>query len=692
MSKVLLTISFLFIFLCLVQGKSGDAATAAKLNNLKTNGVVAAFISVNGYSNNLYIDNVTLGNQFDIDVAAGAVNNIPADTSYAIGADPFTVAPNITVANVGRNDVSSPFDVILEVMPGAYSSTRTISSLNQGQAVEVSFDDLQITPGNSINISVYTTLSGDQNAANDTLHQYSAIFPGMQRNVLVEEWTSATCGPCASNNPAVDAFITSQFDSLVAIKYHVGWPSPGNDPMYLYNTTQSYDRRYYYGVNAVPTVIMDGVSNPVYPYTTAGSLTNAFNGRMAIGTPLTLSVTDTHMPGDSVQSDIHLEIVAPMKAGDYYLRVSAVERVVEYTTPPGSNGETTFYDVFRHSYPTSAGVPIPTAPGAYDFVYKYHIDTTTWVDSMIYTAAFVQNDANREVVNCGKGRDVVLAAKSQSTPISSLNKKDRSFAEAPISAKPLEKLHGGNEIESGFNYELFESAFPPAGWRLSNPDQSITFAQYSGANGPSFGGSKSIFMDFYSYGSQGEQDTLFTRPFIGLEPTDTLKFDYAYAMYPGYTDRLIVLLSTDGGQTFPYTIFDKSGADLATAPNTTNPFVPTGTQWQTFSYSLENVLTGINSRPQVITHLRLAQNYPNPFNPSTAIQFNLPAAENVELAVFNTLGEKVTVLVNGHQQAGPHQVTWNGTNQYGAPVASGVYFYRLRTEHSTLQKKMLYLK
>ncbi|MBU0984126.1 MAG: T9SS type A sorting domain-containing protein, partial [candidate division Zixibacteria bacterium] len=88
----------------------------------------------------------------------------------------------------------------------------------------------------------------------------------------------------------------------------------------------------------------------------------------------------------------------------------------------------------------------------------------------------------------------------------------------------------------------------------------------------------------------------------------------------------------------------------------------------------------------------LAQNYPNPFNPTTDISLSIPAAGMVNLTVYNTLGQEVKALVNGEMAAGPHTVTWDGTNSAGEAVASGVYFYRLTAGDQTASKKMLLLK
>ncbi len=86
------------------------------------------------------------------------------------------------------------------------------------------------------------------------------------------------------------------------------------------------------------------------------------------------------------------------------------------------------------------------------------------------------------------------------------------------------------------------------------------------------------------------------------------------------------------------------------------------------------------------------QNYPNPFNPSTTISYNLKKEEKIELAVYNLKGQKVNTLVSELQPSGEHQIVWNGHDQEGKPVSSGIYFYRLRTGTSSQIKKMILMK
>jgi len=88
----------------------------------------------------------------------------------------------------------------------------------------------------------------------------------------------------------------------------------------------------------------------------------------------------------------------------------------------------------------------------------------------------------------------------------------------------------------------------------------------------------------------------------------------------------------------------------------------------------------------------LSQNYPNPFNPSTTIGFSLSNAGRVELSVYNVLGQNVTTLVSEYLAAGDHTVTWNGDDNDGNRVTSGVYFYKITTADFSETKKMILMK
>lgn len=88
----------------------------------------------------------------------------------------------------------------------------------------------------------------------------------------------------------------------------------------------------------------------------------------------------------------------------------------------------------------------------------------------------------------------------------------------------------------------------------------------------------------------------------------------------------------------------------------------------------------------------LHQNYPNPFNPSTKLTFSLNRATDINLAVFNILGQKIKTLIDENRPAGKYDVEWDGCDEAGQTMPSGVYFYRIETENDVAARKMLLLK
>lgn len=105
--------------------------------------------------------------------------------------------------------------------------------------------------------------------------------------------------------------------------------------------------------------------------------------------------------------------------------------------------------------------------------------------------------------------------------------------------------------------------------------------------------------------------------------------------------------------------------------------------------SVRNVKSEVANVPK---SFELNQNFPNPFNATTQIRFSVPKASHVQLQIFDILGRKVKSLVNENLTAGYKQITWDGKNESGDEVASGVYFYRIKTGDFQTTKKMVLLK
>ena len=102
---------------------------------------------------------------------------------------------------------------------------------------------------------------------------------------------------------------------------------------------------------------------------------------------------------------------------------------------------------------------------------------------------------------------------------------------------------------------------------------------------------------------------------------------------------------------------------------------------------------GIDGNETIPDEFALNQNYPNPFNPSTQISFDVPqGGEHIMLNIYNILGQNVSTLVNGVINPGTYTMEWNATDEAGNPVASGIYFYELRSSSFIARKKMLLIR
>jgi hypothetical protein len=125
---------------------------------------------------------------------------------------------------------------------------------------------------------------------------------------------------------------------------------------------------------------------------------------------------------------------------------------------------------------------------------------------------------------------------------------------------------------------------------------------------------------------------------------------------------------------------------------------PTGYAWfddfsieevQAVIVSIENPGTNIST---ISNAYGLMQNYPNPFNPETIIEYQVPARGQVELVIYNMLGQKIRTLINENKPAGTYHVLWNGKDDSGNRVATGIYIYQLRGTNALITKKMMLIK
>lgn len=651
--------------------------------------VMLQFITYNGFGNNLYLDNVIMGNRKNFDLAVTSFDNIPSDTTFLPGTSSFEVFPVVSVTNIGLGNVTDTFKVFLSIPELSYFDSAKAAPMNSGFTRSAEFSLVSIPSNTKITLTSYVKHQSDSSRFNDTLKQSSVFLEGAPRNMLLEEFTSATSPSCGANNFYLDTFITNNFSRICPVKYHVGFPQPGIDSMYLIDTALAERRREYYFANSAPVSIVDGRQRILLPYYLDSNLYLPYELSINTGSQVSMSVTNVQVASDTIESTININFLYPVLNKNLRLRVAAVEREVVYPAPIGASGESVFYDVCRRMFPDSVGFPLTGNAGASQFVVRFHVDSL-WKDSSLYTVAFIQSDLDRTVYNSAKSSLPVFSKQIVKgfTKPNSL-KPDYDFKNySSLRNSAFKHFPKAFDTVSYFNYENFEGPFLPRGWSINNIDGFLTFEKTGSTNGVTLGGYSAVKMPFYDYSNIGQRDTLYSVSFDSVSSFDTLSFDWAYAVYlSSYSDSLTVNISADGGLTYT-NIFQKGGYGLASAISTTLPFVPySATQWRTFKYALSEVIPPENPQNIVPKDFELGQNYPNPFNPKTTIGYKIPKDAFVTIKVYDAAGRMVATLLNENKKAGAYEVLFNGAN-----FSSGVYFYVMTAGDFSQAKKLVLLK
>ncbi len=226
-------------------------------------------------------------------------------------------------------------------------------------------------------------------------------------------------------------------------------------------------------------------------------------------------------------------------------------------------------------------------------------------------------------------------------------------AKPVVSASPVYYTVEEAAAENGKQLRIIlDSDVPLGGLQFEIPDPAGFIAFSSPESGPMVDG-----MDVY-YGNNGRSHVFGIFDMDGRGVIRSGHGEVIHMMHDGY----------DIANVESFKVFDQNGNELS-------------------------VKYGERQKTEVLPdYYELAQNYPNPFNPATTIAYTIANPGQVELTVFNVLGQTVQVLVNGNQDAGRYSVVWDGTDIRGDKVASGIYFYRLKTDAYTHSKKMILLK
>jgi hypothetical protein len=213
-----------------------------------------------------------------------------------------------------------------------------------------------------------------------------------QRLVLVEHFTQASCTPCANQDPALDDTLKANSNKVIAIKHQTSWP--GNDPMHNHYPAGPNGRVAYYGINGVPTSIMDGgPGDRPGIIVTPSTIDSAY----AVASPFDITLSATRS-GTLLTATMDITCTQSV-AGDLKARIAVIEKHIEFDAAPGSAGETDFYNVCKQYLPDTAGTDLADSWAVNDS----QTITQSWSWSNVYritelaVVAFIQDDANRVV-------------------------------------------------------------------------------------------------------------------------------------------------------------------------------------------------------------------------------------------------------------------------------------------------------
>lgn len=244
-----------------------------------------------------------------------------------------------------------------------------------------------------------------------------SVFAQAPRTVLFEEFTSATCPPCAATNPIFRQFLAPFGNRVINVAFQCDIPSLG-DPMYASNTSDVTTRKNYYGINSAPNCRMDGKVAGIDPLGAASThplyITSAIvNNRLAVTSPIEIKVTHNVILGtggakDSMEINVDIKNVSSsdFSNANYVLQTAIIEELIRFPKQAATNGETEFHVVMRKMLPSAAGTKITDviAPGATKTVtFKAAVPTYIYSYNQLGVVAYLQNNtaSSKEVIQTG---------------------------------------------------------------------------------------------------------------------------------------------------------------------------------------------------------------------------------------------------------------------------------------------------
>lgn len=286
-----------------------------------------------------------------------------------------------------------------------------------------------------------------------------------QRTVVLECFTSTTCGPCASANPNLDALINNNTDKLIAIKYHVNWPAAG-DPMNLHNPGDVSSKVSFYNINAVPYSVGDGtwIGNSS---SVSQSLVNQW---AAVESPIEMRMTHYfNAAQDTMFVVVMGKATTAINSNNLKLNISVIEKTMEYATAPGSNGERIFHNVMKKLLPSAAGTSINAMEAGDYFAFKYSWALANVMNISELTAvAWLQDSNTKQMIQGCKSSDDFQPFYGKQAKISSLDHTMKTICSSSVNPDIYVTNFGSETINSlAINVSVNGTSITDLNWQGS---------------------------------------------------------------------------------------------------------------------------------------------------------------------------------------------------------------------------------
>ncbi len=606
-----------------------------------------------------------------------------------------------------------------------------------------------------------------------------------QRMTLHEEFTGENCPPCASTNPTFWALcdLAANANKIIHISYMS--PIPSSGWFYMQTQSMSDTRISYYSVPFAPYGRYDGhvpnatASSPGHP----GYFTQAdIDAEYAVASPFNMSVTNAwNATYDSIVTTVTVNCVANWSGTGVYLRAALVQ-TCNFSSPPGTNGESDFENVVRAMYPSALGTSIAntwTTGMTQTFTITGAVPSFVEKDKAPYMVVWIQNDADKVIAQAAKGTPLpgvpndaaittvnapgfvcvangpytaahsVVLKNAGSNPITSATIYYQvdgagAFLSTPWSGTlapgasttvtmpattptvtgafyhsffdsvanvngGLDQNGGNNTMSAAYFTEStnglampyntsFESADLGKFWYTDNNNNQKTWGAWTNTAGLGHSSAIAEKFDCYNFAS-GESEVL-TLPEVVTSSPSTIEFWVAYAQYDATSnDQLEVVYSTNCGSSWT-SLWSAAGTALTPALTTTSGFTPTSAQYvhkaqdisavpagsvigfrATSNYGnniwIDDVTlraggVGVNNVTEQASEVSV---FPNPATSETNLTFNLTAATNVSVEVYDAVGRVVFSVPAQQMNTGAHSI-----NIPVANMANGVYNVVMTTE------------